>query len=134
MQPLVGERLRVVRPGELCLIKFHDDIIDIQAVIDTSDHLIFVITGIWREGRKFRETAVLQNRMHLSQRKFFDLLGAQIHIPLLHSPAMPCTSTHPRRRRRGYDTGGASSRSHHLSLIRLCILPVMMRLEILPFK
>jgi hypothetical protein len=41
VQPLVGERLRVVRPGELCLIKFHDDIIDIQAVIDTSDHLIF---------------------------------------------------------------------------------------------
>ena len=36
VQPLVAKSL--VRPGELCLIVFHDGI---QAVIDTSDHLIF---------------------------------------------------------------------------------------------
>ena len=36
VQPLVAKSL--VRPGELCLIVFHDCI---QAVIDTSDHLIF---------------------------------------------------------------------------------------------
>jgi hypothetical protein len=40
------------------------------------------------------ETTVLQNRMHLSQQKFFDLLCTHIYMPLLHSAAIPCISTH----------------------------------------
>jgi hypothetical protein len=97
--------------------------------------LFLVITGIWREGVKFRETAVIQNRMHLSQRSSSIFLvrstTTHIHMPLLHSPAMPCTSPHPRWRRRGLGYGWMSNRSHHTSLIRLGIQPVMMRLEIL---
>jgi hypothetical protein len=42
-----------------------------------------------------REKSMLRNLMHLSQQKFFDLLGTHIDMALLYSAAIPCISTHP---------------------------------------
>ena len=131
MQPLVAKSL--VRPGELCLIVFHDGI---QAVIDTSDHLIF-----GNNRNLARREKVLRNcgapepdaskpakvlRSSRYAHSFCTLLLCHA-LPLIHDDdvvamirldVQPFTShfTHPAGYPTGYDAAGNPVRSHHLSL------------------
>ena len=122
MQPLVAKSL--VRPGELCLIVFHDGI---QAVIDTSDHLIF-----GNNRNLARREKVLRNccapepdaskpakvlRSSMYTHSFCTLLLCHA-LPLIHDDdvvamirgdVLPFTSpfTHPVGAPTGYDAVGA---------------------------